>query len=119
MKKVAITAVINSWLAADKRLAELCKEEICEYDSENAYRGYMLGFEDGVNAQIADGVEVDNLSVVTKHDIAKAYDDLKGGKCTKYVGEDDCMKYISSSEQYWFFAGAMWLVEQMKNNQNK
>jgi hypothetical protein len=29
------------------------------------------------------------------------------------------MKYISSSEQYWFFAGAMWLVEQMKKDNQK
>ena len=30
MKKVPITDVINSWLKADARLEERCKEEICE-----------------------------------------------------------------------------------------
>ena len=40
MKKVPITDVINSWLKADARLEEQCKEEICEYDSNSAYKGY-------------------------------------------------------------------------------
>lgn len=118
MEKVAITAVINSWLAADKRLSELCKEEICEYDSDNAYRGYMLGFEDGVNTQVADEVEVEKLSLVTKHDIAAAYKDIYGHveDMAALVSEEDCMKFISSSEQYWFFAGAMWIMQKLKEN---
>ena len=52
MKKVPITYVINSWLKADARLAEQCKEDICEYHSDSAYRGFMLGFDEGVNSQI-------------------------------------------------------------------
>lgn len=47
MKKIPITDVINSWLKADARLEEQCKDDICEYDSNSAYKGYMLGFEDG------------------------------------------------------------------------
>ena len=118
MKKVPLTTLINSWLDADTKIAELCKSEDCEYHSDSAYRGYVLGFEEGVNTQVVDHVEVDKLNLVTKHDIAKAFDDLKIGDCAKYVNEDDCIKYISSSNQYWFFAGAMWLMERMKENKN-
>lgn len=108
MKKIPITDIISSWLKADERLEEQCKEEICEYDSNSAYKGYMLGFEDGVNSQIVEeGVEVD--AVITKQEIADAFKTFYGKKCA--VSEEDCMKYISSSEQYWFFAGALWLIE--------
>lgn len=117
MKKVPITDVINGWLKADARLAEQCKEEICEYHSDSAYKGYMLGFEDGVDSKIINDEDASKMTLTTKQDIADAFKDIYGKRVA--VSEDDCMKYISSSAQYWFFAGAMWLVEQMKNNQNK
>lgn len=114
MKKVPITDVINGWLKADARLAEQCKEEICEYHSDSDYKGYMLGFEDGVDSQIINDEDASKMTLITKQDIADAFKDFYGKRVA--VSEDDCIKYISSSEQYWFFAGAMWLVEQMKNN---
>lgn len=52
MKKVPITEVINQWLKADNRIEDLCREEGCEYHSQSAYRGFMLGFEAGVNSQL-------------------------------------------------------------------
>ena len=117
MKKVPITDVINGWLKADAMLADQCKEEICEYHSDSAYKGYMLGFEDGVDSQIINDEDASKMTLITKQDIADAFKDIYGKRVA--VSEDDYMKYISSSAQYWFFAGAMWLVEQMKNNQNK
>lgn len=112
MKKVPITDVINGWLKADAMLADQCKEEICEYHSDSAYKGYMLGFEDGVESQIINEADASKIALISKQDIADAFNDFYGKKVA--VSERDCMKYISSSEQYWFFAGAMWLVEQMK-----
>lgn len=53
MKKVAITDFINTWLEADANLAERSENEECEYHSDSAYKGYALGFEDGVNSQLA------------------------------------------------------------------
>ena len=117
MKKVPITDVINSWLKADARLAEQCKEEIGDYHSDSAYKGYMLGFEDGVESQIINEADASKMVLITKQDIADAFKTFYGRKCA--VSEDDCVKYISSSEQYWFFAGAMWLVEQMKKDNQK
>lgn len=52
MKKVPITEIINQWLKADHDLAELCKDEDCEYHSDSAYRGFMLGFAAGVESQL-------------------------------------------------------------------
>ena len=106
MKKVPITDVINSWLKANARLEEQCKEEICEYDLSSAYKGYMLGFEDGVQSQ---------KCIITKQDIADAYEQFKADRCfLPDVSEDDWMKYIKSSDQYWFFAGAVWLMKQLE-----
>jgi hypothetical protein len=33
------------------------------------------------------------------------------------VSEDDCVRYISSSEQYWFYAGAMWIINQLNKQE--
>lgn len=52
MKNVPITDIINQWLKADHDLFELCKDEDCEYHSDSAYRGFMLGFQAGVNSQL-------------------------------------------------------------------
>ena len=117
MKKVPITDVINGWLVADQRLANQSKEEDCEYHSDSAYKGYMLGFEDGVEAQIIKDEDASKMALITKQDIADAFKSFYGKRVA--VSENDCVKYISSSEQYWFFAGAMWLAEQIKDNQNK
>lgn len=114
MKKVPITDVINCWLVADNRLAKQCKEEDCEYHSDSAYKGFMLGFDDGVGSQIVNDADASKITLITKQDIADAFKSFYGNIDRCAVSEDDCMKYISSSEQYWFFAGAMWLVEQMK-----
>ena len=115
MKKIPITDVIKSWLAADERLAEQCKEEICEYQSNSAYKGYMLGFEDGVQSQINEDA---SKCIISKQDIADAYEQFKADRCfLPDVSEDDWMKYIKSSDQYWFFAGAMWLMKQINNNE--
>lgn len=116
MKKVPITDIINSWLVAEKRLAKQSKEEICEYHSDSAYKGYMLGFEDGVGSQLVNDEDASKVILITKQDIADAFKDIKGNLKKVAVSENDCVNYISTSEQYWFFAGAMWLVEQMKNN---
>lgn len=106
MKKVPITTIINSWLKADAKLEEQCKEEICEYHSDSAYRGYVLGYQDGVNSQMVE---------VNKQDVADAFKGIYGkiDGMTGLVGEEDCVNYISSSEQYWFFAGAMWFMQQL------
>lgn len=116
MKKVPITDVINGWLKADTRLAKQCKEEICEYHSDSAYKGYMLGFEDGVQSQIINEADASKMALITKQDIADAFHSFYGKRVA--VSEEDCVNYISLSEQYWFFAGAMWLIEQMKKEDN-
>ena len=112
MKIVPITDLINSWLKADARLEERCKEEICEYDSNSAYKGYMLGFEDGVRSQVKEDA---SKCIITKQDIADAFKRYKSeGNFIPAVSEADCVQYISSSDQYWFFAGAMWLMEKFE-----
>lgn len=112
MKKIPITDIINSWLKADARLEERCKEEICEYDSNSAYKGYMLGFEDGVQSQINEDA---SKCIITKQDIADGFKRFKSDThFTPAVSEADCMQYISSSDQYWFFAGANWILKQLE-----
>ena len=111
MKKVPITDVINSWLKADARLEEQCKEEICEYDSNSAYKGYMLGFEDGVQSQINEDV---SKCIITKRDIVCGFKELNAGNCASFVSEEDCIELLSSSQEYWFLAGAMWLMKQLE-----
>lgn len=112
MVKVPITDVINSWLAADNLLYNKCKEEDCEYHSDSAYRGYMTGYEDGVNTQVVEGDKA-NIHLISKAEIVKAKRELMVSQMCKYVSEEDCMKHISSSDEYWFLAGAMWMIEQM------
>ncbi len=73
MKKVPITDVINSWLKADARLAEQCKEDICEYHSDSAYRGFMLGFDEGVNSQIISEDEAKKMLLITKREIVNGF----------------------------------------------
>ena len=112
MKKVPITDVINSWLKADARLEEQCKEEICEYDSNSAYKGYMLGFEDGVQSQINEDA---SKCIITKQDIADGFKLFKSDSHSLPVVSEADWQYISSSDQYWLFAGAMWVMNQLKN----
>ena len=115
MKKVPITDIINGWLAADKKITEQCIEEICEYDSASGYRGYMLGFEAGVESQLVNGEDASKINLMTKQDIADGFNEFKSDTHFKIaVSEADCVRYISSSEQYWFYAGAMWLIRQLK-----
>lgn len=106
MKKVPITTIINNWLKADAKLEEQCKEEICEYHSDSAYRGYVLGYQDGVESQMVE---------VSKQEVADAFKGIYGkiDGMSNLVSEEDYVNHISSSEQYWFFAGAMWLMERM------
>ena len=111
MKKVPITDVINSWLKADSRLAEQCKEEICDYHSDSAYKGYMLGFEDGVQSQINEDA---SKCIITKRDIVSGFKELNAGSCAGLVSEEDCIQLLSSSQEYWFLAGAMWLMKQIE-----
>ena len=111
MKKVPITDVINSWLNADARLEEKCKEEICEYDSTIAYKGYMLGFEDGVQSQVNEDA---SKCIITKRDIVSGFKELNAGSCAGLVSEEDCIQLLSSSQEYWFLAGAMWLMKQLE-----
>lgn len=117
MKKVPITDFINSWLEADIKLAELCKSEDCDYHSDSAYRGYALGFEAGVNTQMVKEDDV-KMCLITKRDIVNGFKDINVGKCAKYVTESDCMNLIGNSEEYWFLAGAMWLLDHLKNKDN-
>jgi hypothetical protein len=118
MNKVPITSVISSWLAADKKIAEQCIEEICEYDSESAYKGYMLGFEAGVESQLVKDDDASKIKLLTKQDIADGFKEFKSDTHFKIaVSEDDCVRYISSSEQYWFYAGAMWLIRQLNRHE--
>lgn len=113
MKKVPITEFINSWLEADIKLAEMCKEEICEYHSDSAYRGYALGYEAGVNTQMVKDDDV-KMCLLNKYDIISAKRNMTIADCSKYVTEDDCRRHISNSEEYWFMAGAMWLLDHLK-----
>lgn len=118
MKKIPITTVINGWLAADKKITEQCIEEICEYDSASGYRGYMLGFEDGVESQLVKDDDASKIKLMTKQDIADGFKEFKSDTHFKIaVSEDDCVRYISSSEQYWFYAGAMWLIRQLNKQE--
>ena len=90
MKKVPITDVINSWLNADARLEEKCKEEICEYDSISAYKGYMLGFEDGVQSQVNEDA---SKCVITKRDIVSGFKELNAGSCAGLLsGTQRCFR---------------------------
>ena len=115
MKKVPITDVINTWLQADKMLAEKCNDENCEYDSDSAYKGFMVGFDEGVNTQLMDEDEAKKMLLITKREIVNGFKDVDVAHCTRYVTEDDCLNIISSSQQYWFLAGAMWLMEKVRN----
>ena len=118
MKKIPITSIISSWMEADKKIAEQCIEEICDYDSESAYKGYMLGFEAGVESQLVKDDHASKIKLLTKQDIADGFKEFKSDtNCKIAVSEEDCVRYISSSEQYWFYAGAMWLVKQL-NKEN-
>lgn len=120
MKKVPITDVINSWLKADARLAEQCKEDICEYHSDSAYRGFMLGFDEGVNTQIISENEAKKMLLITKREIVNGFKNVDVAGCAKLVTDEDCVNLLSSSQEYWFLAGAMWLMEQVKNtNESK
>lgn len=112
MNKVPITTVIKSWLETDKQLTEKCSKENCKYHSDSAYQGYVSGFNDGVASQCVE---------VPKQDIADAFKGIYGkiDGMSGLVSEDDCVNYISSSEQYWFFAGAMWMAKQMNNHKNE
>lgn len=107
MKKVPITDIINSWLKADARLEEQCKEEICEYHANSAYKGYMLGFQDGVQSQVN---EDSTNCIITKQDIAEAFKDIS---VEVSMTEED-WKHICSSDQYWFYTGAMWILKQLE-----
>ena len=115
MKKVPITDVINGWLKADALLAVKAAEENCEYHSDSAYRGFMLGFDEGVNSQLIDEDETKKMLLITKRDIVNGFKDVDVSKCSRYVTEEDCVNLLSSSQEYWFLAGAMWLMEQVKN----
>lgn len=106
MRKVPITDVINSWLKTDARLEEKCREENSEYDSNSAYKGYMLGFEDGVQSQTDEDA---SESIITKQDIAEGFHEANFS-----ILEED-MLHISSTNQYWFYCGAMWLMKQLEN----
>ena len=111
MRKIPITEIINNWLKADALLEERCKEELCEYDSNSAYKGYMLGFEDGVQSQINDDA---SKCIITKQDIAEGFKVFKSDNhFIPAVSEADCIQYITSSDQYWFFAGANWILNQL------
>lgn len=109
MKKVPITSIINKWLQVDDELKAKCEAENCKYDSDSAYKGYVIGFEDGVNSQINDEI--------AKPDIIKAYKEIyASGEYTSLVSEEDCMRLISSSTEYWFLAGAIWMLKKVTNN---
>ena len=108
MKKVAITDFINTWLEADANLVKRSKNEECEYHSDSAYKGYALGFEDGVNSQLHNNIE--------KGDIVEAYRTLySSGQLFCLISEDDCVNFISNSQEYNFLAGALWMLNKLKN----
>lgn len=75
----------------------------------------MVGFDEGVNAQLMDDVEAQRMLLITKREIVNGFKDVDIAQCTKLVTEDDCVNLISSSQQYWFLAGAMWLMDKVKN----
>lgn len=108
MKNIPITQVINSWNIADAKLSNLCFNEDSAYDSDSAYRGYMVGYDDGVKSQAEEGSAG---RVIEKKEVADAFHTFYARKSA--VSEEDCVKYISTSEQYWFFAGAMWLMNEL------
>lgn len=108
MNRVPITTVIKSWLEADKQLSEKCSKENCEYHSDSAYQGYVSGFNDGVNSQLHNNIE--------KGDIVEAYRTLySSGQFFGLVSEDDCVNFISNSQEYNFLAGALWMLNKLKN----
>lgn len=112
MKKVPITDIIISWLNADASLEDRCREEICDYDSNSAYKGYMLGFQDGIQSQVNEDA---SKCIITKKDIIDGFNTFKTDcHFIPAVSESDCVQYISSSDQYWFYAGAIWILKQLE-----
>ena len=108
--KVPITSIIHKWFEADGKLKARCEFEKCQYDSDSAYRGYILGFQDGINSQIDD-----NIKKADKADIVEAYRNLyKSGALFQLISEDDCVNYISNSQEYNFLAGALWMLNKLK-----
>jgi hypothetical protein len=107
MRKVPITDIINSWLKADTRLEDQCREEICDYQSNSAYKGYILGFQDGVQSQTDEDA---SKCIISKQDIAEAFKDIS---VEVSMNEED-WKHICSSDQYWFYCGAMWILKQLE-----
>lgn len=53
-----------------------------------------------------------------KYDIEKGYCrecmSYIAGSCAGLVSEEDCIQLLSSSQEYWFLAGAMWLMKQIE-----
>lgn len=108
MKRVPITSIISKWLAADEDLKNKCEFEQCKYDSDSAYRGYVIGFQDGVNSQLDDQIN--------KAEIVEEYRRiLNAGDFTQLVSEEDCLSLISTSSEYNFLAGAMWMFNKIMN----
>jgi hypothetical protein len=66
----------------------------------------MLGFEDGVQSQTDEDA---SESIITKQDIAEGFHEANFS-----ILEED-MLHISSTNQYWFYCGAMWLMKQLEN----
>lgn len=107
MIKVPITSIISKWLEADEALKARCEFEKCGYDSDSAYRGYILGFQDGINSQIDDNIK--------KKDIVEAYRNLyQSGDLFQLISEEDCVNHISNSREYNFLAGALWMLNKLK-----
>lgn len=58
------------------------------------------------------------MKKITKRDIILAKRDMNIGDAIRLVSEQDCLNLISSSEEYWFMAGAVWVLEQLEKSNN-
>ena len=58
------------------------------------------------------------MNKITKRDIILAKRDMNIGDAIRLVSEQDCLNLISSSEEYWFMAGAVWVLEQLEKSNN-
>ena len=80
----------------------------------------MLGFDEGVNSQIISEDEAKKMLLITKREIVNGFKNVDVAGCAKLVTDEDCVNLLSSNQEYWFLAGAMWLMEQVRNtNESK
>ena len=54
-----------------------------------------------------------NNAGVTKHEIISAFRELSISEVTRLVTEEDMMQLVTSSQEYSFLLGAMWMNQRI------